>query len=114
MSFTVKYAAPETIRTFRRGEETVTAHPSVDVWAFGMICFELLTHQKFYGVGKTADDVLALLESDELLPSEKGLNPHVAGANSQFPVPLRVVARTGSAADFLSCLDFELQVSMHD
>ena len=49
MSFTVKYAAPETIKAFRRGDETVKVHPAVDVWAFGVICFELLTNQKFYG-----------------------------------------------------------------
>ena len=75
MSFTVKYAAPETIRAFRRGEETVTAHPAVDVWAFGMMCFELLTHQPFYDVGTTADDVLDVLDSSSLLISEKELDP---------------------------------------
>ena len=80
MSFTVKYAAPETIQQFQRGEETVTAHPAVDVWAFGVNCFELLTHHKFYGDGTTADEVLALLGSDQLLPSEKEMETHVAGA----------------------------------
>ena len=77
MSFTVKYAAPETIKAFRRGDETVKVHPAVDVWAFGVICFELLTNQKFYGEGSTAGDVMALLDSDGPLPVEKGLEPRV-------------------------------------
>ena len=83
MAFTVKYAAPETIQGFRSGEESCTADPAVDVWAFGMICFELLTYQKFYGVGTTADEVMRWLTSGELLPSEKELDPHISGAYIQ-------------------------------
>lgn len=79
IAFTVKYAAPETIQGYSHGEEVVAAHPAVDVWAFGMICFELLTHQKFYGPKSTADDVIALLSSDQLLPSEREMDPDVSG-----------------------------------
>ena len=93
MSFTVKYAAPETIRAFRRGAETVKAHPSVDVWAFGMICFELLTHKPFYDIGTTADDVMDVLDSSSLLSSERELDPDIAGnchrLAPQFWHPLR-------------------------
>lgn len=79
MSFTMKYAAPETIWAFRRGDKTIAADPAADVWAFGMICFELLTHQQFYGASCNANDVAELLDSDLPLPTEKELPPDVAG-----------------------------------
>ena len=78
MSFTLKYAAPETIRAFRRGDRRFVADPSADVWAFGMICFELLTHQEFYS-DSNAHEVVELLDSERLLPTEQALSPQVIG-----------------------------------
>lgn len=48
MSFTVKYAAPEVVRSFKNRDDGVTAtvHPAADVWSFGIICYELLTNKR--------------------------------------------------------------------
>ena len=87
MSFTLKYGAPETIRAYRRGDKRFAADPSADVWAFGMICFELLTHQEFYGQSD-AHEVMELLDSSRPLPTEQELPPDVVGAyQNSFDFP---------------------------
>ena len=45
-AFTVKYAAPETVRACKSGDESATVHPAADVWSFGIICYELLTAER--------------------------------------------------------------------
>lgn len=75
MSFTLKYAAPETVQAFRRGDSTCSADPAADVWAFGMICFELLTHQPFYGAFCSSKSVMELLDSDRPSPRSRSCTP---------------------------------------
>ena len=36
LAFTIKYAAPETIKAFKSKEETEIAQSEVDVWALGV------------------------------------------------------------------------------
>lgn len=44
LAFTVKYAAPETIQAFKRGDQTEVGSASVDVWALGV------RHSLFYSI----------------------------------------------------------------
>lgn len=78
MCFTVKYAPPETIIAFNRGDEGDTADPTVDVWALGLICFDLLTLKPYYCPFAKAETVIAQHSSGDLLLSEKPLEPSIA------------------------------------
>jgi serine/threonine protein kinase len=83
-SFTLKYAAPETIITFKNDHTSIVADAAVDVWAFGMICYELLTHRSFYGSSCDGQGVMEQLLSETPLPSERALHPDVAGAHTLY------------------------------
>lgn len=42
LAFTVKYAAPETVRAYQAGHHAAIVDPAVDVWAFGVRTSTLL------------------------------------------------------------------------
>ena len=46
LSFSLAYAPPEVVRAFIEQADTVTAEPAMDVWALGVICYELFTGTK--------------------------------------------------------------------
>ena len=62
LSLTMAYAAPETVEAYVRGEKTVVADSAVDVWAVGVMAFELYTHRRVLSTG-TADVRLFFTES---------------------------------------------------
>ena len=43
MSYSLAYAAPETIAAAERKERVVVADPAVDVWSLGVMAYELFT-----------------------------------------------------------------------
>lgn len=43
LRLTLAYAAPEAVRGFANGDETMVCAPELDAWALGVIAFELLT-----------------------------------------------------------------------
>lgn len=70
VSFTLKYAAPETVQAFLRGRETVVADTAVDVFAFGIMCFELLTRRQYYPKEVSGQEVGEMLSGSRRLPHE--------------------------------------------
>lgn len=60
LGFTVAYAAPEVIRAYRRGEKSMVADPSIDVWSLGVLAFELLTNTPPLDMLQGMHKVLAL------------------------------------------------------
>lgn len=70
LSFTLWYAAPETITTFKSRTQMCTADHSVDLFAFGIICYELLTGMPYYPTGVTTSGAGAMLTGRALLPHE--------------------------------------------
>jgi serine/threonine protein kinase len=57
-----------------QGAKTIVADPSVDVWALGVIAYELLTHQAAFDPALvTEKQVWELLCSQRLLPWEKAM-----------------------------------------
>jgi len=67
-STTVTYAAPEIARAEREGKTEIIPHASADLFAVGVIAFELLTGQRIYGEDATAGKVREFLLADEPLP----------------------------------------------
>lgn len=48
LSFSLKYAAPEVVHALEAGEKAIRVEPAVDVWAIGVIAFELLTGERAF------------------------------------------------------------------
>ena len=48
LAYSLQYAAPEVIAAADRGEHGVIASAAVDVWALGVIAFELLTSTRAF------------------------------------------------------------------
>lgn len=70
VSFTLKYAAPETVQAFTRGREAVVADTAVDMFAFGIMCFELLTRRPYYPKECSGQEVGEMLSGSRRLPHE--------------------------------------------
>lgn len=51
---TLQYAAPETVAASEVAASGVTADPATDIWALGIVAFELLTGRRVFTVGNTA------------------------------------------------------------
>jgi hypothetical protein len=80
LSFSLLYAAPETVHAFTSGLKVVVADTAVDVFAFGIMCFELLTRRPYYSKGLTGSEVGDMLAGSQRLPHER-LSP---GAERQL------------------------------
>ena len=46
----MKYAAPEVVHTLEAGNRTIHVDAAVDIWAVGVIAFELLTGERAFPV----------------------------------------------------------------
>jgi hypothetical protein len=70
VSFTLRYAAPETVAAFQQGKHSVIADSAVDVFAFGIMCYELLTRSAYYPSGVSGQAVGEMLAGNKKLPHE--------------------------------------------
>jgi serine/threonine protein kinase len=93
--FSIGYAAPETIQQLEAGKATITASPAVDMWALGVIAFELLTGGPIFAHGDSRADAMAKLAGRAALPWEAG----AAGRDEKL-AKLRRLRGT-----ILACLD---------
>eukprot|EP00892_Ulva_mutabilis_P002522 jgi/Ulvmu1/12270/UM087_0004.1 len=73
MSFSLYYAPPEVIVAYKERRRTILADPSADVWALGVIIWELLTKQKYFKEQTSMRSVVSMLRGDAALPSEQRL-----------------------------------------
>ena len=48
LSYSLKYAAPEVVHTLEAGSRTIHVDAAVDIWAVGVIAFELLTGERAF------------------------------------------------------------------
>ena len=70
LSFSLLYAAPETVAAFVNGKRAVVADSAVDTFAFGIMCYELLTRTPFYPKGLSGADVGDMLAGRREMPHE--------------------------------------------
>ena len=50
LSFSLKYAAPEVVHALEAGSREIHVDPAVDIWAVGVIAYELLTGERAFPV----------------------------------------------------------------
>jgi serine/threonine protein kinase len=50
LSFTLAYAAPETVRVWREGHRTCISSEALDAWSLGVMVYELLIGQPAFNV----------------------------------------------------------------
>ena len=74
LSFTLGYAAPETIHAWRTGQKSIVSQAATDAWSLGVMVFELLT-------GKPAFDVF-LLGRDSVCIHRMHCTPCISAAAS--------------------------------
>lgn len=70
LSLSLLYAAPESLRALEAGERTTVADPATDMWALGVISFELLTASRAFARSMNAEDVRAAIAGRTPLPWE--------------------------------------------
>ena len=73
ITFSASYAPPEVAQALERGNHTITADAAADVWALGVMAFELLTGEPVFPPFVTSREaVWAQLCGRQALPWEDG------------------------------------------
>ena len=70
LSFSLNYAAPEVLAVQAAGGRVVTADAAADVWALGVVAYELLTGARVFPVNAAAETVRAQILGAQKLPWE--------------------------------------------
>jgi serine/threonine protein kinase len=70
LSFTLAYAAPEVIAAYDAGQPTHLVHPAVDVWALGVIAFEMLTGETIFEPFTPNVEIMAHIAGRKPMPWE--------------------------------------------
>ncbi|KAK9815877.1 hypothetical protein WJX72_011167 [[Myrmecia] bisecta] len=65
-NYVLSYAAPETVQGDLQDVTGVVAHPAADMWALGVIAFEMFTGHQLFGDASDAHIVAVLLGFEEL------------------------------------------------
>jgi serine/threonine protein kinase len=71
LTFSPGYAPPEVIHAYRAGHRTIVADSAVDMWALGVIAYEMLTQQRAFGPQASAEEMIARTASEAPLPWEE-------------------------------------------
>jgi serine/threonine protein kinase len=73
MMFSLRYAAPETMIAREAGEQSVVADAAVDMWALGVMAYELLTDEPLFQSGRDSEQtIMDRLTGRSPLPWEDG------------------------------------------
>ncbi|KAK3247367.1 hypothetical protein CYMTET_43139 [Cymbomonas tetramitiformis] len=79
VEYTLRYAAPEVVRTALDGDEMAVREVSADLWSAGVMMYELYTGRRLFGEEAADEEVVAQLCGTEEL-ALKGLAGCEAGA----------------------------------
>ena len=79
ITFTPRYAPPEVALATECGEQSIVAGTAADMWALGVMAFELLTNEPvFMPLVATRESIWEQLCGRELLPWEEGAHQQAA------------------------------------
>lgn len=70
LSFSLLYSPPESIFAVENGQKTTVADPAADMWALGVISYELLTARRVFPRSLTAEEVRDQITGRAPLPWE--------------------------------------------
>lgn len=70
LSFSLKYAAPEVVAAYEAKDRTIVANPAMDMWALGLMAYELLTDTSAFPTGTSARAVCDQIAGRAPLPWE--------------------------------------------
>jgi len=75
-AFTLRFAPPELAHACAASREaTIVAHRSADIWAVGVMAYEMVSGELLFPLGAAADDIRAILANERPFPHED--NPAV-------------------------------------
>jgi serine/threonine protein kinase len=77
LTFTLAYAAPEVVVAFEAGQRTLAMHPAADVWALGLIAFEMLTGERIFAPFAEQQDILNAVAGRTAMPWEGPRRPEL-------------------------------------
>lgn len=75
LMFSIGYAPPEIVHALERGENAIVADPAADMWALGVIAFELLTNTPVFEYGTSKKAAFDIITGRGKFPWE-GENSH--------------------------------------
>ena len=78
LSYSLQYAAPEVLAAVEAGATSIATSAAADIWALGVIAYELLTNSRAFGMGSTRANVMAQVLGREAAPWEQA--PRAVGA----------------------------------
>jgi serine/threonine protein kinase len=78
LSFSPLYAAPEIFEALEASAQTMTADGATDIWALGVMAFELLAKTSAFPADCDWDELKAMLLGKAPLPWEEGGAKHGA------------------------------------
>jgi serine/threonine protein kinase len=58
------------VTAYRAGHRTIVADPAADMWALGVIAYEMLTKQRAFGPQASAEEMIARTAGEAPLPWE--------------------------------------------
>ena len=70
MTFSPGYAAPEVVRAYQAGHFAMPSHPAADMWALGVIAYEMLTKERAFGPDASVNEILQRTAGQQPLPWE--------------------------------------------
>ena len=79
LALSVKYAAPEAVRAWRAGERSIVSDAAADMWALGVVAYELLLGRPAFPRGTPLEAVRAQICGAAPLPweSAQGRKRHI-------------------------------------
>jgi serine/threonine protein kinase len=98
LGFTLKYAAPELVDAYEGNQQVTCAATAADIWALGIIAFELLTKEPAFRVGAADGEVRDALMQRSTLPWEDRVRKplHAPELAALRPTVLACLARSAS------------------
>jgi serine/threonine protein kinase len=103
------FAAPEVVRALEAGKTQIKVEPAQDVWALGMVAYELLTRSRAFPSGMNQSEICDQITGRTQLPWEteaskrkrllqlKQLKPSVIACLSRNPADRPTVAELHSS-----------------